>query len=470
MIGGVGGIMARFSPYKKSTIATACRRIMGIAFIFAWTPMPSHAANCADARTPFVHILCTSRELAELNKELSGAMEIYLDTDPDTNDIRTEEQNAWRKQIEAECRIPYPGSLTPEQEKSAIACLAPLYRERLRVLRANASAPAPTDPALCHGVAERIIRDRENKAADDLFPPILERLRASDPEFIELDLAENVDPAERLIFGGDNNQAATAKYHFTRRQIERIGRYISGFHGAIRHLGGGSSVFAVDVVAGTLYCHSFNFFEASSEGAPHSIKPPADDEDLCGGDGGYLGAIAGQPAFFLDKENGTHATIAVSTRAATAWRKACRLDIEYEPVFDIAEMNCKGSFCEELRRRILPMVGEFHATGEVQSLWREAKQRFPDWKTIEQDMTDVIMPAFTDERFSYWGFDSQAVRAPLVIDGEIYVLKIGHGRIRDFSSDDYVVALLEIDDYGSNPIAGVAITLKRGRIARIEQR
>ncbi|MGN8088779.1 lysozyme inhibitor LprI family protein [Ralstonia sp. 22086] len=114
---------------------TPFRGIAAIAFAIAVLPAAAHAASfdCAAARSPIEHAICTDAQLSALDSELADTYRAALSKHGvDTGELKAAQRD-WLKQ-----RAP-SGQIDVEELKSA-------YRSRIDELEAQPAFPEPSEP------------------------------------------------------------------------------------------------------------------------------------------------------------------------------------------------------------------------------------------------------------------------------------------------------------------------------------
>jgi hypothetical protein len=149
----------------------------------------------------------------------------------------------------------------------------------------------------------------------------------------------------------------------------------TNWHVSIRHVGGGSSVIAAEMVTGTAHCQQLWFYELPGTGAAKPIALPEqnDGSAYCWGDshGSYatLGEVGGIPTFAVEDFGDGNEAIRLIAQRGDAWHSYCRLDVAWPQRFAVTEEFCRGDGCAALRAAAPDLVKTYDATREVDKFW-----------------------------------------------------------------------------------------------------
>lgn len=238
---------------------------------------------------------------------------------------------------------------------------------------------------------------------------------------------------------------------------------------------GRTEVVALWDIQGTAHCSSY-FFLLVSEGAPaRRIEEPRSPEvqDLCWTESGWLGEIAGHPAFAVQSRAITTPSYraTISPWHGDRWGEACAVEAQFEALYRLDEADYRASAWPALAA-IAPQIASDRSLDDDAPTYRfglpgdEAKYQAMLALT---DQASGPMPRFGTQPRGYDWFDpDSSAYFPLVVDGETYLARIGHGSLGWRVSGDYLLGVWDLQDGKLTPLAGAIIALEVGKLRALK--
>jgi hypothetical protein len=257
----------------------------------------------------------------------------------------------------------------------------------------------------------------------------------------------------------------------------------------IRRLGG-SDVYAVETMAGTMDCEDFAFFDAPAGksakviAAPPQIAAATDDVgSFCVTAEGLLGQVGATPVF-IDQGWDSVTPVYELTFAAWrggAWTKPCSLRALFRSSYRVDKVDCHGGVCAQLPAAALAMAVQrqaqivAHGAGGAEDApatftWGPAlsaagRAKAATLTPLIDDPPTLDLSSVTGD--SGHGFGDDTVIFPVVIAGETYVAVLSHGGIGWRIYPDFVLSLYDLKAGAAERTASVHIVREVGAVQSI---
>jgi hypothetical protein len=312
-------------------------------------------------------------------------------------------------------------------------------RSGLLLVLALAAAPAAEAQDACQAVADQIRRDGVPELAHGSAMRLEEALPASFKPSPALKKA-----LSELAVGGGN------------LRLQRAGQ---------------SALHAASVNEGSANCQSFVFFEMSPDGrADIVVEPPIIVNGrngvllFCTGFGveSALGEIAGEPAFIVEIGKNQDEEVRFTPWRDHVWQKECRIAVRYSTRFSVDEQYCQGVDCGAVSARARELAMRFDKDPDS----------FANLPQVDDKYVPLLsgpaeLPTFGKSSPSQQNFGEESAVWSVVLGGQSYVARLGHGAIGWRKYPDYLLALYRMDGDKLEPVAGIRIAKTRGKLVDV---
>ena len=237
---------------------------------------------------------------------------------------------------------------------------------------------------------------------------------------------------------------------------------------------GKSTLRLVESVGGTASCQRFVFFDTSGREAAHTIVDPpvvenAEPFTFCVNTTGYAGEVGGVPAFIVETDQDSTVELSVTTWRNSGWQQQCQVHIRFNDVFEMIDRFCKDVDCNEMAAHALSLIKKVDQRPQpVQDDANENDAKFKALKKLADDQPPGLqLPTFGGQTHGLYGayndFAEDSIFLPIVVGGETYLGRVGHGTIAWRKVPDYLFAAYKRVGDGLEPVAGFYISKMRGK-------
>jgi hypothetical protein len=237
---------------------------------------------------------------------------------------------------------------------------------------------------------------------------------------------------------------------------------------------GGSSVSMAESVGGTASCQYFVFFDAPSAGAAHVVAAPpvvesAEPFTFCVKTTGYAGQVAGVPAFVVETDRDSTVELSFTPWRGGGWQGQCKVVIRFSDVFEMTDRFCKDVDCNAMADQALSLTKKVDRA--PQAAPEDANGHDAKFKALKKLADDsppgVQLPTFGGQIHGLFGsyndFAEDSVFLPIVVGGETYLGRVGHGAVGWRKVPDYLFAAYKRVGDSLEPVAGFYISKMRGK-------
>jgi hypothetical protein len=263
------------------------------------------------------------------------------------------------------------------------------------------------------------------------------------------------------------------KYRAAASLTEAVGELFDGGDTFTLYRFGGSSLNLAEAVGGTASCQHFVFFDAPPTGAAHTIVAPsvvqnAEPFTFCVNTAGYAGEVAGVPAFVVENDQDSTVELSFTPWRDGGWQQQCQIVIRFSDVFEMTDRFCKGVDCNEMADHALSLTKKVDQNPQAVQDADRGNAKFETLKKLADDRPlDIHVPTFGGQIHGIFGaydeFAPDSVLLPVVVGGETYLARVGHGAIAWRRVPDYLFAAYKRVGDSLEPVAGLYITKTRGR-------
>jgi hypothetical protein len=237
---------------------------------------------------------------------------------------------------------------------------------------------------------------------------------------------------------------------------------------------GGSTLNLAESVGGTASCQRFVFFDAPPAGAAHTIVDPpvvenAEPFTFCVKTTGFAGEVAGVPTFIVETDRDSTVELTFTPWRNGGWQPQCQVVVRFNDVFELTDRFCKDVDCNEMAAQALSLTKKVDQNPQaVQDDANGQNAKFKSLKNLADDQPPGIrLPTFGGQTHGLFGsyddFAEDSVFLPIVVGGETYLGRVGHGTIAWRKVPDYLFAAYKKVDDGLEPVAGFYISKMRGK-------
>jgi hypothetical protein len=264
------------------------------------------------------------------------------------------------------------------------------------------------------------------------------------------------------------------KYRAAPSLTEAIGELIDGGDTFTLSRFGGSSLSMAESVGGTARCQSFVFFDAPPAGAAHAVADPpvvqnAEPFTFCVKTTGYAGEVAGVPAFVVETDRDSTVELSFTPWRDGGWQGQCKVVIRFSDIFEMTDRFCKDVDCNAMADQALSLTKKVDQSPQAapdDTNGQDAK--FKALKKLADDRPPGIqLPTFGGQIHGLFGsyndFAEDSVFLPIVVGGETYLGRVGHGAIGWRKVPDYLFAAYKRVGDSLEPVAGFYISKMRGK-------
>jgi hypothetical protein len=236
---------------------------------------------------------------------------------------------------------------------------------------------------------------------------------------------------------------------------------------------GRSSLHMAKIIEGSASCQGFLFFDAPPTAAAHPIAAPpvvqtAEPFAFCYRTTAYAGEIVGVPAFIVETDQDSTVELSFTPWRDGGWQRECRVTIRFRDVFEVTDRFCKGVDCQEMANQALSLVKKVDQ--RPQAAQEDASgggEKFQAMKELADNEPGSIQ-SFPTFGSSIRGLDSaefalDPVVLPIVVGGETYLARLGHSAVGWRTYPDYLLAAYKMVGNSLEPVAGLLITMTRGK-------
>ncbi|MGZ5900136.1 MAG: hypothetical protein ACXWK3_10390 [Reyranella sp.] len=263
------------------------------------------------------------------------------------------------------------------------------------------------------------------------------------------------------------------KYRATPSLTAAVGELIDGGDISTLHRFGSSSLNLAKTVGGTARCENFVFFDAPPAGAAHAVAAPpivqnAEPFTFCVRTTGYAGEVSGVPAFVVETDQDSTVDLSFTPWRDSGWQRQCKVAIRFSDVFAMTDRFCKDVDCNGLAEQALAITRKVDQSPQATSDdANDQDDKFKALKKLADDRPpDVQLPTFGGQIHglfgNYDGFAEDSVFLPIIIGGETYLGRVGHGAIGWRKVPDYLFAAYKKVGDSLEPVAGFYISKTRG--------
>lgn len=237
---------------------------------------------------------------------------------------------------------------------------------------------------------------------------------------------------------------------------------------------GESTLNLAESIGGTASCQRFIFFDAPRTEAAHAIVDPpvvqnAEPFTFCVSTTGYAGEVAGEPAFVVETDQDSTVELSFTPWRNGGWQQQCLVRIRFNDVFEMTDQFCKGVDCNEMAVQALSLARKVdQSPPAAQGDANEKDTKFKALKQLAEDQPPgAQLPTFGGQTHGLFGsyndFAEDSVFLPIVVGGETYLGRVGHGAIAWRRVPDYLFAVYKKVGDSLEPVAGFYISKKRGK-------
>jgi hypothetical protein len=228
-----------------------------------------------------------------------------------------------------------------------------------------------------------------------------------------------------------------------------------------------------EVVGGTASCQNFVFFDAPPSGAAHEIAGPpvvqnAEPFTFCVKTTGLAGEVGGVPTFVVETDQDSTVELSFTPWRDGTWQRQCQVVIRFNDVFEMTDRFCQGVDCNAMADQALSLTRKVDQSQQAAQDADSQDAKFKALKTLADDRPlDIQLPTFGGQIHGLFGnyndFAPDSVFLPLVVGGETYLARVGHGTIAWRRVPDYLFAAYKRVGDSLEPVAGFYITKTRGK-------
>jgi hypothetical protein len=237
---------------------------------------------------------------------------------------------------------------------------------------------------------------------------------------------------------------------------------------------GGSSLSMAEAVGGTARCQYFVFFDAPPAGAAHAVAAPpvvqnAEPFTFCVKTTGYAGEVAGVPAFVVETDRDSTVELSFTPWRDGGWQGQCKVVIRFSDIFEMTDRFCKDVDCNAMADQALSLTKKVDRA--PQAAPEDANGQDAKFKALKKLADDsppgVQLPTFGGQIHGLFGsyndFAEDSVFLPIVVGGETYLGRVGHGAVGWRKVPDYLFAAYKRVGDSLKPVAGFYISKMRGK-------
>jgi hypothetical protein len=256
--------------------------------------------------------------------------------------------------------------------------------------------------------------------------------------------------------------------------MEAVGGLIDGGDTSTLYRFGGSSLSMAKAVGGTARCQSFVFFDAPPAGAAHAVAAPpvvqnAEPFTFCVKTTGYAGEVSGVPAFIVETDQDSMVDLSFTPWRDGGWQGQCKVVIRFSDIFEMTDRFCKDVDCNAMADQALSLTKKVDQSPQAAS--DDANDQGDKFKALKKLADDtppsIQLPTFGGQIHGVFGsyndFAEESVFLPIVVGGETYLGRVGHGAIGWRRVPDYLFAAYKKVGDSLEPVAGFYITKLRGK-------
>ncbi|TAN47929.1 MAG: hypothetical protein EPN26_13200 [Rhodospirillales bacterium] len=311
--------------------------------------------------------------------------------------------------------------------------------------------------------------------------PFIERLARAYPRILQIDASKN----KRTLEG--YRQHLSKQYRVSTQlddALKALGDDSLSY--SFRHIRG-SSLHAVESLQGTGSCQRLVLFEANSAREAKFIDLPEyaryDDCPFGGVGAGYssawLGSIEGQTAFISEDTFSDLTRIYLSPFVNSAWGETCEIDIGFPIDIKLAESFCQaGRSCIPFNKVALPLARAFKKDKTLSSFLSEpepspeALSMFDRMRLLAPNPdSDIVAQTFGRAiSTSYEVFEWGSPVLPVMVNGRVYLARVGRAILGWRVSEDIWVGFYELVEEQLAPVASALVTPLRQGNAQISIR
>ncbi len=265
------------------------------------------------------------------------------------------------------------------------------------------------------------------------------------------------------------------KYRAVPSLTEAIGSLIDDNGTFSVHRFGGSTLNLAEGVGGTASCQRFVFFDAPPAGAAHTIVDPpvvqnAEPFTFCVKTTGYAGEVVGIPAFIVETDRDSTVELSFTPWRSGGWQQQCQVVVRFSDVFEVTDRFCKDVDCNAMANQALSLTKKVDQS--PQAAPEEANGQDATFKALRKLADDrppgSQLPTFGGQIHGLFGsayseFAEDSVFLPIVVGGETYLGRVGHGAVAWRKVPDYLFAAYKRVGDSLEPAAGFYISKIRGK-------
>ena len=183
-----------------------------------------------------------------------------------------------------------------------------------------------------------------------------------------------------------------------------------------------------------------------------------------------VGLLSGRVVTIQENNNGDVIGLDISALQQRHWAKPCSVWLDMETRQVAIEHHCSDGNCARFDGPALDMAIRFLKSPKA-PLGVAEESLSPDqataWKALlagtEADAAEIEMPSFDNNGWkqAYTQFGEDSVRFPYLLDGQLFLVRIGNATLGWRDSNDVLVSFTALKDGKVVPIAGVYVEKQR---------
>jgi uncharacterized protein len=441
--------------------------------------------DCGKASTPVELAICRNPDLGRLDQKLEDAFRKQLAATPEQRQTLLAGERAWVAQRDARCVKGAAGKATLDD------CLANAYRDRISAVQVagQGSGPTGTDrTAICASVVQKyraFLAALPSSSAKDAsaLSYVLKSLADSKSSGVTVGGPggiDNVDPDKLSAWA----QSQRPPFSIPASLIDAIKGNVDASQEL--HRLPGTNYYVVNGTAGTLYCYGPGVYFQTENGKAKAVAAPHGWARNSEGGGCTVlrgfGMIDSTPIAY--EEN--NASIGSYSLNITPWQgtgfgQDCTATFHFTQRFAPADLHnyntdpddCDGDYCDGLKKATWDLVKRIQDHAQSFEAWRKAEiERLTP--TQARQFQKLFAAASADGNWEPETVDEAITAAPLLVPlvegGNLYLAKVGHLTMGDFTMPDWKVELLRLGADGqpnNTPSATFNVGMQNGPLAKV---
>ncbi len=409
--------------------------------------------DCKKAETATEHLVCGSKELADLDSQLAIELRALLARRPAMKTKILIEERHWLRARDENCAASMPQNLLGN-------CLAAEYSTRISTVETEVRrAESKSPPGICRAIVDRY----RPLAHDHPGKPPLAVLAASTGSGINVQKEGGetiLRPSTELA-----NWAARQKPAFTLSAalLSALQQYDMLGNGGTLQKVPGVDFYTISRLEGSMACDNSLSFLVHDGVAVLSDTPGEPGGDGNCDIGPTYATVDGSVVAIVQDYNwrpGMSANLQVWQWTGSAFGRTCDIELDFKPRFTTATLNdwepgCDGKDCDKLRQTAFKLAEAAETdpdalkSNSMKKLLPEQRQQFA--AVSERVDAEVHEPQSND-----------AFVIPYFDEGRLYSVRIGHFAIgwRDFA--DWSVTFLSAESDQLTPHGAFAVGTLKG--------